>query len=129
MAKKKNRANGRGSSRKTASARNATASELRDVELEHATTILGTFTTAYVLDIAGILDPAAEQWLDTIPLTKGSTWRESVEDFYGINSTFVRTIYAHCTEIRDKAFAIRFILCGLGCPDAQERLREFLGED
>jgi hypothetical protein len=88
--------------------------------------LLGYFTVAYVLDVAGLLDPRKKESLDSLQYPNCRTWDETVEGSYGINRTFVRSVYALCTEIQPPPLAVSFILRGLGCPDYQARLDEIL---
>lgn len=89
--------------------------------------LLGYFTVAYVLDAAGMLDPAEKAKLDSLVFEGCPTWDASVEECYGISRTLIRNIYAVCTEVKTAAEAIVFILRGLECPDYKERLREVTG--
>jgi hypothetical protein len=89
--------------------------------------LLGYFTAAYVLDVAGMLDPRKKTRLDSLEYPNCPRWDEAVEKTYGISRTFVRSIYALCTEINSPIAAVTFILRGLGCADFQERLQEVVG--
>lgn len=89
--------------------------------------LLGYFTVAYVLDAAGMLDPAKKAKLDSLVFEGCPTWDASVEECYGISRTLVRNIYAVCTEVKTAAEAIAFILRGLECPDYKQRLQEVIG--
>ena len=51
---------------------------------------------------------------------------EAVEDTYGINKTFVRSVYALCLELKGPPESALFILQGLGCHDPAERLLDIL---
>lgn len=89
--------------------------------------LIGYFTAAYVLDVAGLLDPAKKSKLDSLRYPGCPSWKEAVEDSYKINPTFVRSVYAVCSELKSPPDAVIFILRGLGCPEHVERLKEVLG--
>ena len=90
--------------------------------------LLGYFTAAYVLDAAGMLDKGKLARLNSLAYPNCPRWDQAVEAAYGISRTFVRSVYALCTEINSPAAAVIFILRGLGCPDFQERLNEVVGD-
>lgn len=51
-----------------------------------------------------------------------------IEKIYGINRTFVRSVYALCTELKEPLDAVIFILRGIGSPKIEESLRELANE-
>ena len=87
--------------------------------------LLGCFTVAYILDAVGLLDAEQKQKLDSLRYPNCPSWDAAVESSYGINRTFVRSVYAHCTEIQSPPMAIGFILRGLGCPEYEAHLQVF----
>lgn len=89
--------------------------------------MLGFLTVSYVLDAAGLLDPRRKAKLDSLSFPGVPSWDESVEGEFGINRTFVRSVYSLCTEVNSSIAAIVFILRGLDCPDYEARLVEVLG--
>lgn len=95
---------------------------------EKAIRFLGLTTAAYVFEATGYMpsDEMArfEEWAGV-----GSPdWRESLEQIYGINPTFVRSVYALGSERWEPLDSIRFILRGLGCPNSEECLREIAND-
>jgi hypothetical protein len=90
--------------------------------------LFGFFAAAYVLDVAGMLDPAKKSRLDSLQVPGCPAWDQAVEQMYGISRTFVRSVYALCSELKSPEDSILFIIRGLGCPDYQSRLAEVLGE-
>jgi hypothetical protein len=51
-----------------------------------------------------------------------------VEETFGIDPTFVKTVYKLCLERgKTEAQAINFMLRGFGCPEPEERMIEVLG--
>lgn len=88
--------------------------------------LIGYFTVAYVLDCGNMLNAEKRKRLDSLVFDGCPRWNEAVEEFYGINKTFVRNVYAHCTELKTPIEAVVFILRGLGCPEFETRLSEVL---
>ena len=86
----------------------------------------GNITAAYILEAVGLLAPHTKQVLDSLNSPGSSTWEEAVEDTYGINKTFVRSVYALCLELKGPPESALFILQGLGCHDPAERLLDIL---
>ncbi len=87
-------------------------------------------TTAYIGQAVDMLDPNMEERLDRLFQQQSmKSWRKQVEEGLGIDSTFVRSIYALCTERNSPEAAIGFILRGLGCPNTEvdARIREMRG--
>jgi hypothetical protein len=92
--------------------------------------VLWILTTAYIGKAVGLLDPGKEAKLDELFRQQSELpWPEYVEQGMGIDATFIRSIYALCTERNSPGAAIGFILRGLGCPtkDVDQRIREMLG--
>lgn len=87
---------------------------------------LGFMTAAYVLDATGHLHPEQKAKLDSLAYEGVPKWDVGVEQHYGINRTFIRSVYALCTEIKEPIDGVVFILQGIGCPDVEARLRDLL---
>ncbi len=84
--------------------------------------------TAYVGWAVGRLDKSKEAKLDQLCGEYAiDDWKHTVEESLGIDATFVRSVYALCSERKPKAAAIGFILRGLGCSAADERIAEVFG--
>jgi len=87
-------------------------------------------TTAYIGHAVELLDPKMEARLDRLFQKQAvKSWRKQVEEGLGIDATFIRSIYALCTERNTPDAAIGFILRGLGCPNGEvdARIREMRG--
>ena len=82
-------------------------------------------TTAYVLSAIGLLDQEKEQKLDSLDEYGAGNWKECARGSLGVDAKFIRSVYALCSEYRDRQQSIGFILRGLGCPCVEERLAEF----
>lgn len=89
----------------------------------------GFLLAAYVLDAVEMLPPEKKEKLDSLELSGIPSWRKAVEEDYGINRTFVRNVYGFCTEIKQPADAIVFILQGIGAPDVVQSVSQVLGLD
>lgn len=87
-------------------------------------------TAAYIGHAVELIDPKMEARLDGLFQKQNvKSWRKQVEEGLGIDSTFIRSIYALCTERNSADAAIGFILRGLGCPNGEvdARIREMRG--
>ena len=77
----------------------------------------------YVASVVGLLRPEKEQKLDA--LSEG--WKVHVKEELGVDSSFVRSVYALCTEWKTRAQALSFILRGFGCTEADSVVADMLG--
>ena len=87
-------------------------------------------TTAYIGQAVELLDPTMESRLDHLFQKQSiKSWRKQVEAGLGIDATFIRSVYALCTERNTPEAAIGFMLRGLGCPsdEVDARIREMRG--
>ena len=116
----------RKAAKKSASSRTR-KTKVRDDDRITEEKLLGYFTAAYVLDVAGLLDPAKKAKLDSLVYPGCERWDVAVEGGFGITRTFVRSVYSLCTEINSPLAAVTFILRGLGCPDYEARVAEVVG--
>ncbi len=92
------------------------------------TNLFWFLATAYIADVIGLLDPAKAAKLSSLEALAGTlTWQEHVEQSLDLNREFVEKIYALCRQKKNEAQSIGFILRGLGCPCADERMAELLG--
>jgi hypothetical protein len=85
--------------------------------------------TAYLLDTVGLLDQDKAAKLATFEAEIGMTWQASVRRDLGVSDDFVKRVYALCRKTRDEAQAVGFVLRGMGCPCAEEALRDFMPEN
>jgi hypothetical protein len=81
--------------------------------------------TAYVLRCLGLLAGGKGDKLDAVG-SGGASWVALVEAEFGIDGTFVRSVYALCSERMSRGDALVFILRGLGCRQPRARLAEAL---
>ena len=82
---------------------------------------------AYLMDAVGLLDEDKAAKLASFEAAAGQqTWQEQVRNSLEVDDDFVRRVYALCRKSKDEAQSLGFILRGLGCPCAEERLRELL---
>lgn len=87
--------------------------------------LLGYFTAAYVLEAVGFLPVWKRERLNSLEFPNCPSWSQAVEDAYKIDRKFVRSVFRLCVARRmGWVRAVRFILLGLGCPDADQRFEE-----
>lgn len=85
---------------------------------------------AYIADVLGILDKKKRAKLSHLAERSGeeATWQEQVEGELSITPAFIRALFDLSTGYtggsKSKNWALGFILQGLGCPDAEQRLTE-----
>ena len=91
--------------------------------------LLWYLATAYVADVLGVLDPVKAAKLASFEAAAGTqTWQEHVREALDVDDAFVRRVVEACrARGKDETQSIGFLLRGLGCPDAEERMREVLG--
>lgn len=106
----------------------AEAADAANEELQQQEWLKGYLSAAYVLDVVGMLHPETKAKLDSLAYPGQASWDHAIEQEYGINRTFVRSVYALCTEIRSPADGVVFILQGIGAPDIVEHLSALLPE-
>ncbi|MFO0890964.1 MAG: hypothetical protein U0790_17705 [Isosphaeraceae bacterium] len=85
--------------------------------------------TAYLADCVELLSPATKLKLAHLNDQYGceTSWQQQVEGTFGIDATFVKTVFTLCTERgKTEAQALRFMLQGFGCPEPEERMQEVL---
>ncbi len=111
---------------KKAKAKSSSKESAKRTEIDQFRWMQGTFAAAYVLDTVGMLNPATKARLDSLEFPGVARWDQAVEQDFGINRTFVRSVYALCTEIKGPVDGVVFVLQGIGCPDVEERLTELL---
>jgi hypothetical protein len=82
---------------------------------------------AYLRDAVGPLDEDKAAKLASFEAAAGQqTWQEQVRNSLDVEDDFVKRVYALCRKRKDEAQSLGFILRGLGCPCAEERLSELL---
>ena len=84
--------------------------------------------TAYLLDTVGLLDQDKAAKLATFEAEIGVTWQASVRRDLDVSDDFVKRVHTLCRKTRDEAQAVGFLLRGMGCPCAEEALRDFMPE-
>jgi hypothetical protein len=84
--------------------------------------------TAYLLDRVGLLDQDKAAKLATFEAEIGVTWQASVRRDLDVSDDFVKRVHTLCRKTRDEAQAVGFLLRGMGCPCAEEALRDFMPE-
>ena len=80
------------------------------------------FATAYLAACVDLLDKTKKLKLAHLVDQYGceKTWQQQVEETFGIDPTFVKTVYKLCLERgKTEAQAINFMLRGFGCPEAR----------
>ncbi len=78
----------------------------------------------YVAWALGLLDKAKEEQLDATNEAGRPTWREHVESQLQIDRTFIRSVYALCSERMDEGRSLAFVLRGAGGDRAEKRFLE-----
>jgi hypothetical protein len=82
---------------------------------------------AYLMDTVGLLDEDKAAKLASFETTAGQqTWQDQVRISLDVDDGFVKRVYALCRKRNGEIQSLGFILRGLGCPCAEERLRELL---
>jgi hypothetical protein len=94
--------------------------------------LLWFLATAYLADVAGLLDEDKRLKLDELgeQYGQGLTWQQHIEQRLGINADFVNALYSLCIEHgKTERQALGFMLRGFGCDPASvnERLSQVLG--
>ncbi len=97
-----------------------------ETEAEQFQWMRGAFAAAYVLDTVGMLNPNAKATLNSLQFPGVARWDLAVEQDFGINRTFVRSVYSLCTELKEPVDGVVFILQGIGSPNVADRLAELL---
>lgn len=80
--------------------------------------------TAYVLSCVGLLNSETRMKLDSLDELGAGNWRQLTAAELGVGESFIRSVYALCTEFKDSGQAIGFILRGFGCPNVDMFLRQ-----
>jgi hypothetical protein len=82
---------------------------------------------AYLMDAVGLLDEDKAVKLASFEAVAGQqTWQEQVRNSLDVDDDFVKRVYGLFRKRKDEAQSLGFLLRGLGCPCAEERLRELL---
>jgi hypothetical protein len=99
----------------------------KDWSKEDQEKLFWLLAAAYLVDAVGLLDEDKAAKLASFEAAAGrQAWQEHVRDSLEVDDDFVRRVYALCRKRKDEAQSLGFILRGLGCPCADERLRELL---
>lgn len=99
--------------------------KLREADTITEDKLFWFMTTAYILRAVRLLDKEKERKLDSLDELGAGNWKDNVRESLCVDDKFIRSIYALCTEYRDRTQAVAFILRGFGCPCADERMFEF----
>lgn len=98
-------------------------------QLKHTEQVIRYFATAYVLDIAGMLDSPQRNKLDGLSRELGSRWQSDVEQRHGLSPVFIRNLYATLLDKYLPHEAAAFVLRGLGFVYPEPLIEELLQSD
>jgi hypothetical protein len=93
---------------------------------EYAETLSWYLGAAYVADSVGLLNPNKAAKLSSFEAEVGTkTWQEHARQWLNVEDEFIKSVYALCRKCgRTELQSLGFILRGLGCESAEERLQE-----
>lgn len=107
----------------------ATNNQRSDDDLNLTEQTLRLFVTAYLLELAGMIDAPLQKKLDRVSEGLGRKWEAAVEEIFGLSVPFVRNLYATLLDRYLPHEALAFILRGLGFANPEQHLGELLGYD